>query len=68
MLSNLSLKIGKSGQNSDAVSRIPLSAYLRKYRKKKVWGMDLPLLEWLLGLGVCYLSQCSRKKQNKTKH
>lgn len=36
MLSNLSLKIGKSGQNSDAVSRIPLSAYLRKYRKKKV--------------------------------
>lgn len=44
MLSNLSLKISRSGQNSEAVSRMPLGAYLRKYRKKEVWGMDLSLL------------------------
>lgn len=43
MLSNLSLKISKSGQNSEAVSRMPLGTYLRKYRKKKVWGVDLSL-------------------------
>lgn len=44
MLSNLSLKIGESGQSSEAVSRMSLGADLRKYRKKKVWGMDLSLL------------------------
>lgn len=45
MLSNLPLKIGKSGQNSEVVS----SAYLGKYRKREIWGMDPSLLEWLSG-------------------
>lgn len=49
MLSNLSLKIDESGQSSEAVSRMSLGAVLRKYRKKKVWGMDLSLLSWLSG-------------------
>lgn len=44
MLSNLSLKRSKSGQNSEAVFRMSLGDYLRKCRKEKVWGMDLPLL------------------------
>lgn len=63
MLSNLSLKISKSGQNSEAVSKMPLGAYLRKYRKKEgLGGRTCPCYSGFQAtLGVCYLFQSSRK-------